>query len=477
MEPDPELRMTVEQFRYHVKKCETPVERQIKKVGKKTFDLKDRVQLSYAKKGIGFPGHTYLIDSTIIDVYCVSAVDRRLLIGRPVVYVVIDAFSQMIMSVHVALEGPDMDQAKIALYRAISSKDEHFKNLGVVGCTDAFVQGVKPLFIFADRGEMLSKEGRELAECVQLAESFAASYRADWKSLVERYFGVQNTDVVHWLPGGVRKRQKERGDRDYRLDAVLTVNELTRILLNLAAQWNLTHDMSQHVSCNMLQHEIDATPRAFWDYGLTHLHGSGTYIEKHAAVKNFLPTVKAKADKRGLEVLETLRFTANWMRDKSSYFEIIEGSNEAEIFLNPDKPMGAYFLDWTDNNLMECDLVDTREYQSRDVSLEDIRMFEDYQPLKEGDRNKDKEVINDSFANETKKIIRNAAAETKDQSKTDDRSKTKRVSDIKGSRAKEVNSDFERASSAQPTASVPVQKNLAQSWYSKFIDSNNTDTK
>ncbi|KCU94924.1 Tn7-like transposition protein B, partial [Pseudomonas syringae pv. actinidiae ICMP 9617] len=55
----------------------------------------------------------YEIDSTIADVYLVHRVNRLWLIGRPVLYVVVDTFSRMIVGVHVGLEGPSWNGASV----------------------------------------------------------------------------------------------------------------------------------------------------------------------------------------------------------------------------------------------------------------------------------------------------------------------------------------------------------------------------
>ena len=439
-----ELNMTQGQFAYHFKKLESALVRVVKQVGRKRFNLSQRIQIGHAKEGIPFPGHTYIIDSTVIDVYCVSAIDRKLLIGRPVVYVVIDAFSQMILSVHVALEGPDMEQAKIALYRAITDKTALLQNLGLKGCAGGHVQGVRPLFVYADRGELHSKEGRALAEIVQIAMSVAAPYRADWKALVERYFGIQNQEQVHWMPGAVRlrerQRDKERGDHDHRHDAVLTVNDLSRILLNLAAEWNLTHDMSKHVSCRMLRGKIDATPLAFWNYGVEELLGGTTTVERDVAIREFLPSLAAKADKRGIHLLENLRFTTPWMQRDDDYFEVLQKYKRLEVYLDPDAPRSAYVLNPLDNKLVHFQLVDTRQYDQQDLSIHDIRMLEEYIPLVKSDADKAHTVVSDTLRSERNSMIKSAAEKTAADKLNDPRSKTKQVSDIKENRKAEANS-------------------------------------
>jgi putative transposase len=472
MVPDLEVDMTVGQFRYHLKNIECVKVRLEKFVGRKTFKLKHRILTSHAWDMIPFPGHTYIIDSTVIDVYCVSAVDRRNLIGRPTVYVVIDAFSWVILSIYVALGSPCMEQAKVALYHALTDKLSLIEGLGIRGCRSGMVKGVVPLTLFSDRGELLSYEGAALAETMQISQSISAPYRADWKCLVERYFGIQNTEVIHWVPGAVRKRMAERGDRDVRLDAVLTVHDLQRILLNLAAEWNLTHDMSKSISCQMLRKNIYATPTSFWNHGLEEMHGSPSYLTHEDAVRQLLPLAKARADRQGVHVLANLRFTAPWMAEDSDYFQLISQSNSPKVYLNPDRPLGAYLLG-EDNNLQDIDLVDMRGYKDLDVSRFDLEDHEEYMSLLATDNEEYVKVVHSTLARERDAILESASAQTKEAAKSDGRSKTKRTAAIRDGMRIEIASEIGQPKDVDPIPEAPKSRDAAlNSMRKKYCGSN-----
>jgi hypothetical protein len=52
------------------------------------------------------------------------------------------------------------------------------------------------------------------------------------KGIVEQYFGIINLEQFHFLSEAVRVREPERGERDYRLDAKLTLDEFTKIIMH-----------------------------------------------------------------------------------------------------------------------------------------------------------------------------------------------------------------------------------------------------
>jgi hypothetical protein len=456
--PDPQLNITRGQFRYWLNQFESARQQTIATVGRRRYNKDLRVLTGTARDLIQHPGQCYIIDSTVGDIYLVSAVDRRLLVGRPTIYVVIDAFSSMILSVHIGLEAPCLEQAQKALFRAVSSKDLHLEALGMSShLLPALAQGCKPTSIFADRGELLSDGARQMSERTFIALSLAAAYRAEWKSLVERYFGIQNEQVLHWTPGGVRQRARERGERDVRLDAKLTMNSLYRLLWTLAAEWNLTKDMSKHASTTMLRKNVKATPLGFWQYGLEDLHGSPRFPSREDAIRWMLPPLKAKVNRSGIEVLEGLRFTAPWMTEDDAFFaQTREGSGH--IYLDPDRPMAAYMYDRCSDSLRAVELVDTRQYAESDLTIEDIRLVEDYNRLCRQEDEIDHAATVHTLRKMRSSEVNREVKLTKQAQENDARSKTQRVASIRKHRKIAIDTGDLPQSPVQTPQVAPASK-------------------
>jgi hypothetical protein len=357
-----------------------------------------------------------------------------------------------------------MEQAQVALYRAMTDKEELLKSLGVTSLLEGLPAGCKPTFIFSDRGELLSEGAREMAAVVQVSQSLAAPYRADWKSLIERYFGIQNEGVLHWEPGAVRSRSRDRGDRDVRLDAVLTVNELLRLLLSLAAEWNMTKDMSDHITAPMMKRNVEATPIGFWKYGLENLHGSPTFLSRTDAVRQLLPAVKAKANRLGLQTNRNLRFTTPWMRDDETFFELTQSTTKADLYRDPDKALSAFLYEPESGNLHVVSLVDKRRYAESDVSFSDIEMVEDYVDLQRTDGKQKAEIVEATLRGQRKAVVNKARVDTKEQQRFDDRSKSAKTANIKQNRSQEINQALHVPAVQSKTSDLPVEKNQMTGW-------------
>jgi len=68
------------------------------------------------------PGSRYEIDATIADIYLLSDSDRRNIVGRPVIYMVIDVFSRMVAGFYVGFENPSYVAAMQALAMSMTNK-------------------------------------------------------------------------------------------------------------------------------------------------------------------------------------------------------------------------------------------------------------------------------------------------------------------------------------------------------------------
>lgn len=99
--------------------------------GEKNFLRNRRALLGETLSMVEGPGSLYQIDATVGDVYLRSELDRNRLIGRPVIYLVVDVFSRMIVGFAVLLEGPSWMGAMQALFNAFSNKPRFCEGLGI----------------------------------------------------------------------------------------------------------------------------------------------------------------------------------------------------------------------------------------------------------------------------------------------------------------------------------------------------------
>src|SRR4029453_2851856 len=97
---------TLRQFKYHYQKDRDRRLREAitARYGEGRVNLRYReITGSSTEEAFG-PGSLFQIYGTMADVYLVSRPNRNQIIGRPVIHVVIDVFSRMVVGVSVRLE-------------------------------------------------------------------------------------------------------------------------------------------------------------------------------------------------------------------------------------------------------------------------------------------------------------------------------------------------------------------------------------
>lgn len=260
---------TLTQFHYWGKKAFDDMTILRARKGERSWSKDLRALRGRAKDGLYGPCHRFEIDATIADIYLVSRFNRNWIIGRPVVYVVVDVFSRMIVGVFVGLEGPSWNGARQALLNAFRDK--------VAFCAehDVHIQPQDwpchhlPQEICADRGEMLGLAAEGVVSGLGIDLAIAPPYRPDWKSIVESRFRLLNQlTQIHWTPGGVAERIKERGQRDYRLDATLNLKEFTQIVISGILHYNHHSRQPDWLDQDMITRQVDATPIGMWNWGI-----------------------------------------------------------------------------------------------------------------------------------------------------------------------------------------------------------------
>lgn len=184
---------TFDQFRYWYRTVYRDVRREQKlRQGEREYNLHSRELLGDSTQMASGPGAQFQIDATIGDIYLVSSFDRTRIIGRPVIYICIDVFSRMITGFSVTLEGPSWLGAMLALDNVVADKVAFCAEYGISIEEDEWPCHHLPESILADRGEFEGYNADNLVNSLGVRVYTTASWRPDWKGIVERSFKTSN---------------------------------------------------------------------------------------------------------------------------------------------------------------------------------------------------------------------------------------------------------------------------------------------
>lgn len=268
----------------------------------KYYESNLRPLLSNTISEVDGPGTRYQIDATIADIYLVSSFDRSLIIGRPVVYGVMDVYSRMVTGIYVGLEGPSWIGAMMALDNVITDKVGYCAKFGITISEVQWPAKHLPDIILADRGEFEGYAVEGLINNLNVKIENTSSYRGDLKGIIERHFRTLNGRIKRTTPGAIQKEFRQRGDRDYRLDATLNIKEFTQVVIHLVLEHNQAIIEKYPLEKGMITRGLTATPVHLWNWGMENKKGRLQVVTNPNVYRlNLLPKGNAKITRAGIK--------------------------------------------------------------------------------------------------------------------------------------------------------------------------------
>jgi hypothetical protein len=218
-----------------------------------------------------------------------------------VLYVVIDVFSRMIVGLYIGLEGPSWVGAMMALANTAADKVAFCRQFGRQIEPEDWPCHHLPATLLGDRGEIESRLIETLANNYRVTIENAAPYRADWKGIVEQRFRLLSAKFKPYVPGYVQSDFRERGGKDYRLDAVLDLQQFTRIVIDCALDYNNHHELKGYDKTqDMLADDVPAIPVDLWKWGIALRSGQLRSYPEERVRFSLLPVDKASVTAQGI---------------------------------------------------------------------------------------------------------------------------------------------------------------------------------
>ena len=350
---------SIRQFRYWFQKSFDIKTVKQKRDGDAKFELTGRAITGRSDYQLMGPGAKYQIDATVGDIYLVSQFDRSDIVGRPVMYFVVDSYSRMVTGMYVGLEGPSWAGAMMAIENAASDKVAYCTSYGVEITEDEWPCHHIPTAILGDRGEMESRLADNLVQMLGVRIENAPPYRADLKGIIEQHFRTINTNALPFLPGKVLPDMSERGGHDYRLDAKLDIRQFTEIIIRCVLYYNNSHSMDYfEKNEQMMQMGVDAVPLELWNFGIRYCSGCLKTVPKDTLRLALMPMDKASVTERGIR-FKGMYYSCEEAL-KGLWFEKAraKGTYRVKVYYDP-RDMGAILVENpTGTGEVRCELVE-----------------------------------------------------------------------------------------------------------------------
>lgn len=332
------------------------------RIGKREYLQNYRPITGNSTAEVTGPGSRYQVDATVGDVYLVSSYNRKWIIGRPVIYVVIDVFSRMITGVYVGLEGPSWLGMMMALANMTMDKVEYCRQYGIDLSEDDWPCHHLPDVILGDRGELISKNANVVAQNLNIKIENAAPFRPDWKGIVERRFRTINEKVKPFIPGSVDIDFNQRGGRDYRLDSKLDLDQFTQVVINMILHYNNKHSLDDYPrTLEMIIDEVLPIPVELWKWGIIHCSGRLRTLDPDIIKLNLMPRGNATITEKGIK-FKGIYYTCD-RADREMWFanaragSLSRAEKKLEISYDPRKADYIYIPAQDGRSFNQCILL------------------------------------------------------------------------------------------------------------------------
>ncbi|RQR26197.1 DDE-type integrase/transposase/recombinase [Burkholderia sp. Bp9142] len=270
--------LTRRQLQYYIHQNYPYEVRRVRQVGKKRYTLHERPLTGKLRNSRG-PGEKFHIDATIADLYLVGNILRKTVIGRPVLYMVVDDYSALVVGFYVTFDPPSWDGAMMALANAISPKVEFCRSLGIDITENQWPAHRLCEVLYADQGEVSSvHKARPLIRHFGVELANAPAYRPDLRSVMERRFGIIPAIWSSLLPGVVEKDSLDRGVEHPAYQAALNVHEFRRAVLRAVLSYNRCPIRGYQTPPEMVEAGQAPSPLNLWKHGLE-TNGCGRHVD------------------------------------------------------------------------------------------------------------------------------------------------------------------------------------------------------
>lgn len=370
---------TLKQFKYWYEK-EFNIEQVVKKRdGLKSFERNNRAILGSSTYETLGPGSRYQIDATVGNVYLISSYNSDWIVGRPIIYFVIDVYSRLITGMYIGFEGPSWAGMMMAIANAASDKKEFCSSYGINISDEWWPSAHLPEIIIGDRGELEGYSVNSLINGLNISVENTPSFRPDWKGIVEKLFDTTQEKIKPFLPGYIQTDFGERGAKDYRLQAKLTLEQYTKIIINFVLHYNKNYYIKNYTrDVGMIEDNVKPTPIELWKWGINNRAGKLRKVDSDTIKFYLMPRDKATVTSKGIK-FKGMLYSCE-MAIKESWFVDARMNKSWKVDISYDpRNMDNIYLHTNEKSLFEmCSLLEHQErYKGKVIDeIEQLTMNE-----------------------------------------------------------------------------------------------------
>ena len=332
---------SMRQFSYFINTYATPEQLEAKKTSMLEMRNNKRLLKGDVNEGVYGPMDLVEIDAHEVDVSLVSNNDHHLVVGRPIIYYMIDRETRMIVGFTASFD----NNAVIAMNRVyeclIDPKSELLMRHPNAP-KYAIPYGILPERVMTDNGsDFVSKEARRCARALGINFCFSPAGVASLKPIVERSFGTfeKMIDPMMHKAGLIKKRH----DSDHHKKAVLTIDQFRIMAEDFVYFHNTTICEGIPYTKDMIDYGIKQTPCDTWRHCVENKGQHPRQIEDFDAFRIALYKHKKASITRYGILVDTMKYI-DLRNRKLEEMCFLNEREKIEVAINPATVNYIYYF-------------------------------------------------------------------------------------------------------------------------------------
>lgn len=302
-----------------------------------------RILNSDSLNGVYGPGDMAEIDAVEVDISVVSELDRGKTVGRPVMYVMVDIYTRMILAMAVSFDNNSMIALSNLFLNLSDDKIEFCRKYGFEINEEAWLSGIIPRHIRVDRGADFRSDKfanilRELGIDRQLVSAASGSL----KGTVEQEFRSLHYAIKpHMAENGVIT---QRYDSQHHEKASITITEFTKMAIAFVLHHNQNASSTYPLTPDMIRNGVHANPQELWNYGCKKYGAPRPIVNRDQYYYSLLKPVKVRINREGIKALG-LFYTTTDSEIRREMYENGRKSVVHEMRYDPRDVSRLYYID------------------------------------------------------------------------------------------------------------------------------------
>lgn len=267
--------------------------------GDRNFELWLRRRRNKTEGKVKGPGAVYFIDATPLPWHLVHQTTRLPLEKEAMLYLVVDAFSHMIVGFYLHLGPESFDPVTLALLAAAEDKVALCARYGVTIKPGDWMAAGLPTRIAEDGVGASYRHGILVEKKVIRGLTIVPPWRADLKGLIEAFNSSVETKAQS-VPG-YSHADIVRGEEKPSTMACLDYFESVRLIISWILQTIRRIDRDYQLTEDMIADGVVPCPTDLWLWGTENLAGARKTFSHDTLSKWCLPTGEARFTRDGIE--------------------------------------------------------------------------------------------------------------------------------------------------------------------------------